>query len=117
MKNFIVFLTFLIAANSYCQDSTSCKCSFSYTPKYPKKAEVNGICGEVVVVINRDEQGMFSNPVIKKGLGYGCDEEATRIMTIWVNAMNKCMEKCKPKKNKAEIITQKIAFICPEKDE
>lgn len=99
------------------QDTASCTCSFSYSPKYPEKAEAAGICGEVIVVMNRDEQGIFSNPVIKKGLGYGCDEEALRIMKIWVAAVNKCREKCKPKKDKAGIVTQPVRFVCPEKEE
>ena len=57
---------------------------------YPKKAKMMGISGKVYLeyIINRD--GSISDIKVIKGLGYGCDEEAIRLMKatsyLWVPA-------------------------------
>jgi TonB family protein len=48
--------------------------------KYPGEAIENGIEGNVFVKVHIDSSGIPSNPVILKGLGYGCDEEAIRLI-------------------------------------
>ncbi|HVF96743.1 MAG TPA: energy transducer TonB [Flavisolibacter sp.] len=110
-------LLLFISIETYSQDSLSCRCSFSYRPNYPKKAEHSGICGEVLITISVDENENYLNPKVTKGLGYGCDEEAMRLSRIWIAAMNRCHEKCRTKKYGVRSITQKITFTCPPKDE
>lgn len=53
--------------------------------KYPKEAKRKGIEGKVFVqfVINKD--GSISDIKVIQGLGYGCDEEAIRIVSISPN--------------------------------
>lgn len=47
---------------------------------YPKKAKMMGIRGKVYVecIVNRD--GSISDVKVIKGLGFGCDEEAIRLI-------------------------------------
>jgi TonB family protein len=49
---------------------------------YPEKALVNKIQGTVAVVIDIDENGFVTKEQVKKGIGYGCDEEAIRICKL-----------------------------------
>ena len=72
------------------QDSTKCKCSQTLTYKlnYPKKAEENKISGQVIIEIDRENTCILSNPAIKKRLGYGCDEEALRIVKLFISSYN-----------------------------
>jgi hypothetical protein len=111
----VAFLCWLILPFvSFSQDSSICKCTFTYSVNYPKKAAENGICGEVIIEMNMDSTCLYSNPVVKKGLGFGCDEEALRITKSWITAMNKCYARCKPKGCRQRIVTQKITFQCVE---
>lgn len=48
--------------------------------RYPNKALENGIVGEVVVCFMLDEKGVISDAKVLKSLGYGCDEEALRVV-------------------------------------
>ena len=48
--------------------------------RYPGEAVENGIEGNVFVKVHIDSSWIPSNPVILKGLGYGCDEEAIRLI-------------------------------------
>lgn len=53
--------------------------------KYPKKARKNNIQGRVTVQFVIDEEGNVTEAKVLKGIGYGCDEEALRV----VNSMPK----------------------------
>ncbi len=48
--------------------------------QYPDSAYVNGIEGEVIVTIVVNEKGLVEDPVVKRGIGGGCDEEALRVV-------------------------------------
>lgn len=48
---------------------------------YPDEAIQNQIEGNVIVRFAVEPDGSISNPTIVKGLGYGCDEEALRLVT------------------------------------
>ena len=47
---------------------------------YPEKAKANNITGYVLVEFTVDANGNTKNISIVKGLGYGCDEEAMRVI-------------------------------------
>lgn len=60
--------------------------------KYPKAAKENKISGTVYISFVIDETGNISNAKILRGLGYGCDEEALRIILLmpkWIPAQTK----------------------------
>lgn len=48
---------------------------------YPKEALENKIEGKVYVLIIIDSVGNLLCPKVIKGLGYGCDQEAMRVVT------------------------------------
>ncbi|WP_286755445.1 energy transducer TonB [Roseivirga sp. UBA838] len=48
--------------------------------KYPKKAKRNNIEGAVFLSFIVDKNGEVSNVEVLKGIGYGCDEEAIRVV-------------------------------------
>lgn len=48
--------------------------------KYPPLAMRNGIEGKVYVKFVVDETGQVVDPVVVKGIGGGCDEEAVRVL-------------------------------------
>ncbi|HQW26794.1 MAG TPA: energy transducer TonB, partial [Saprospiraceae bacterium] len=50
--------------------------------KYPEEAQKNKVQGQVVVEFVIDTNGAVINPVIKKGIGSGCDEEALRVVSL-----------------------------------
>ncbi|TSA33544.1 MAG: energy transducer TonB [Porphyromonadaceae bacterium] len=50
--------------------------------RYPKEAEDANIEGSVIVGYEITDNGMVQNPHIIKGLGYGCDEEAIRLIRL-----------------------------------
>jgi protein TonB len=50
--------------------------------KYPKEALEKVIQGDVLVSFTVNQFGVVSNPQIIKGLGYGCDEEAIRLVKL-----------------------------------
>ena len=57
--------------------------------KYPDFAKNNGITGKVYVRFTIDTTGKVIDVKVIKGLGYGCDEEAIRIIKLlpnWVPA-------------------------------
>jgi TonB family protein len=47
----------------------------------PKAARKSGVNGRVMVSFNIDKDGTISNVAVAEGLGYGCDEEAVRIVS------------------------------------
>lgn len=48
--------------------------------QYPKKAQKAGIEGRVIVQFIITETGEVENPVVVRGIGGGCDEEAVRVL-------------------------------------
>lgn len=50
------------------------------TVEYPGLAQENGIEGKVHVRFVVEKDGSLSQPKVVKGLGYGCDEEALRLI-------------------------------------
>lgn len=50
--------------------------------QYPKEAIEKGIQGTVIVGYDVRDTGEVSNLHIIKGLGYGCDEEALRLISL-----------------------------------
>jgi TonB family protein len=51
-----------------------------YQLRYPDAAKINGIEGTVRIEFEVQPNGQLSNFAIKKSLGYGCDEEAIRLI-------------------------------------
>jgi periplasmic protein TonB len=50
--------------------------------QYPAEAVENNIEGTVYVKFFVDENGKVSSPVVLRGIGSGCDEEAIRIINL-----------------------------------
>ena len=50
--------------------------------RYPKEAEEANIEGKVIVGYDITDNGFVQNPHIIKGIGYGCDEEAIRVVSL-----------------------------------
>ena len=50
--------------------------------RYPESALEAKVEGTVIVEYEIDDNGDVSNPHILKGLGYGCDEEAIRLVNL-----------------------------------
>lgn len=50
--------------------------------RYPKEAIEAGIEGTVIVAFEIDDNGIVHNPQLVKGIGYGCDEEALRLVGL-----------------------------------
>ena len=48
--------------------------------RYPAAAQAKQVRGEVTVQLRIDPAGVPQDVVVVKGLGYGCDEEAVRVM-------------------------------------
>jgi protein TonB len=48
--------------------------------KYPEQAVENGVEGTVFVTFVVEADGSISNPKVLRGIGYGCDEEAHRVV-------------------------------------
>jgi hypothetical protein len=100
---------------SQVKDTTrSCECSFNYNIKYPKAAEKNNISGTVIIEMDSNDSCLLSNPIILKGVGYGCDEEALRIVRQMIMNENKCVIKCQSRGCKSKKIKQSINFKKPE---
>ena len=50
--------------------------------KYPKQAQRVGANGKVFVEFTVNDKGELSHFKIIKGIGYGCDEEAKRVIAL-----------------------------------
>ena len=50
--------------------------------RYPEEAINARVAGSVVVEYDIHDNGTVSNPHILKGIGYGCDEEAIRLVSM-----------------------------------
>jgi len=48
--------------------------------KYPERAKDAEAQGTVLISFVVDKEGQISNPVIKRGIGFGCEEEAIRVI-------------------------------------
>ena len=48
--------------------------------KYPERAKDAEAQGTVLISFVVDKEGNISNPTIKRGIGYGCEEEAIRVI-------------------------------------
>jgi len=58
---------------------------------YPKEAKKKGVEGTVYVSFVVDTAGALGDFIIKEGIGYGCDEEAVRLLkgtSPWSPARN-----------------------------
>src|SRR5690349_13436050 len=94
MKWSILLSVTILSLSAHAQDSTICACHNTVRLKYSKKAEENRISGKVLIEVDVDSFCLFSNPVIKKGLGYGCDEEALKQVRGLIEGYNACRRKC-----------------------
>ncbi len=59
---------------------------------YPEAAKSNDITGKVTLEFKLDKLGNISDIKVVKGIGYGCDEEAIRLLKEgpeWLPARNK----------------------------
>jgi TonB family protein len=55
--------------------------------KYPVQAREQKITGTVTVKVMVEETGALTKPMVKEGIGWGCDEEAVRLVKVmpkWV---------------------------------
>jgi protein TonB len=52
------------------------------TLRYPTMASEAGIQGRVVVSFVIERDGSLTNIVVEKGIGYGCDQEAIRVLKL-----------------------------------
>jgi TonB family protein len=50
--------------------------------RYPEAASESKIEGSVIVGYDISDDGLVDNPHVLKGLGYGCDEEAVRVIGL-----------------------------------
>jgi hypothetical protein len=119
MKSILLYILLGISAPAIAQSKDSTfhtvrPCSYSYKLNYPKAAEANKISGIVVVEMDQNEDGILSNPKVIKGIGYGCDEEALRIVKAQIAGRNKCSILQKWPRYKIGKVTQSINFSYTE---
>lgn len=81
--------------------------------KYPKEAKKNNIEGVVIVRYEIDYKGSVVKTKVKKGIGFGCDEEAQRIIKLLKFEIPKEPYKLKISFNKET----KIQFKLKKKEE
>lgn len=70
--------------------------------KYPEEAKKKGISGRVFVEFIVEKDGTLSNLKVLKGIGYGCDEEAVRVLSsapAWM-----------PARQRGEAVRQKMVL-------
>jgi len=56
---------------------------FAKNVVYPPIAKKAAIEGRVILEITINSEGKLSNAVVAKGIGFGCDKEALRVMKLW----------------------------------
>ncbi len=66
----------------YAGGSEAFRAFISQNLRYPQAAVDAKIEGRVVIEYEIDDDGFVHNPRVLKGLGYGCDEEALRLVTL-----------------------------------
>jgi protein TonB len=54
----------------------------SVNMKYPKRASRDGVAGKVYISFVVNEKSELSDFKVLKGIGYGCDEEAIRVIAL-----------------------------------
>jgi TonB family protein len=50
--------------------------------KYPEEALKGRIQGQVVIDFVIDSAGLITSPIVSQGLGFGCDQEALRVLDL-----------------------------------
>ena len=88
LLTYFTFLSLFAMAQSY-PDT----CGYTYRSKFPEKALQNKISGVVIIEVMANDDGTLTDPVVFKGLGYGCDEEALRVVKSMIETRNKCILK------------------------
>jgi TonB family protein len=71
--------------------------------KMPVMAKENGVQGKVFITFMVEKDGSLSNPKVLRGIGYGCDDEAVRII--------KNMPKWSPSKQNGQPV--KVKYVLP----
>lgn len=71
--------------------------------KYPAEAKAKDIHGKVIVAFVVERDGSLSDVKIRRGIGYGCDEEAIRVI--------KSMPKWTPGKQNGKAV--RVSFMLP----
>jgi protein TonB len=70
--------------------------------RYPEEARKKGVEGKVFVQLVVDADGSISEVQVLKGIGYGCDEEAVRVI--------KAMPAWKPGTQKGEPVNVRMSM-------
>ena len=73
--------------------------------KFPAEAKENNVHGRLMVSVVVEKDGSLSNITVKKGLGYGLDEEIVRII--------KMMPKWQPAQHKGKTVRQSQTILIP----
>lgn len=73
--------------------------------KFPAEAQENNVHGRLMVSVIVEKDGSLSDIKIKKGLGYGLDEEIVRII--------KMMPKWQPAQHKGKAVRQSQTIVIP----
>ena len=73
--------------------------------KFPAEAKENNVHGRLMVSVVVEKDGSLSNITVKKGLGYGLDEEIVRII--------KMMPKWQPAQHKGKTVRQSQTIVIP----
>jgi protein TonB len=73
--------------------------------KFPAEAQENNVHGKLMVSVVVEKDGSLSDIKIKKGLGYGLDEEIVRII--------KMMPKWQPAQHKGKAVRQSQTIMIP----
>ena len=73
--------------------------------KFPAEAKENNVHGKLMVSVVVEKDGSLSNITVKKGLGYGLDEEIVRII--------KMMPKWQPAQHKGKTVRQTQTIVIP----
>lgn len=79
--------------------------------KYPKEAVQQKVEGIVHLRIDIDHKGRVTDVKVTKGIGYGCDEEAIRIMKLAQYSVSKGMRKMRVAFQKNVRIDFKLSMI------
>ena len=73
--------------------------------KFPAEAKENNVHGKLMLSVVVEKDGSLSDIKIKKGLGYGLDEEIVRII--------KMMPKWQPAQHKGKPVRQSQTILIP----
>ena len=73
--------------------------------KFPAEAKENNVHGKLMLSVVVEKDGSLSDITVKKGLGYGLDEEIVRII--------KMMPKWQPAQHKGKTVRQIQTIVIP----